>query len=99
MEYKLKLLKDAFLSSTDQIKDEKSLLGNSFYALKNLAKSLISQSENKPLKKDEFDFSTYSAQFRKGNLSYVGVHLTLYEDSDKCSLQPLGKCKIGANGE
>ena len=85
--------------STDQTKDEKSLLGNSFHALKNLAKSLISQSENKPLKIDEFDFSTYSAQFRRGNLSYVGVHLTLYEDSDKCSLQTLGKCKIRANGE
>ena len=86
-------------SLTDQTKDENTLFGNSFHALKNLAKSLITQNDNVPVKKDEFDFSIYSAQFKKGNLSYAGVHVTLYEDSAKCSLQTLGKCKIRVNGE
>ena len=39
---------------------------------------------------DEINFKTYSVEHRRGNISYEGMHLTLFEDSNQCSLDQYG---------
>ena len=46
-------------------------------------------------KVNDFNFTSFSVQHRKGNLSYIGMHLTIYDDNDKCSLDNFGsKAKV-----
>ena len=52
---------------------------------------LISKSIDEPQQESpEINFKTYSVGHRKGNISYEGMHLTLFEDSNQCSLDQFG---------
>ena len=66
----------------------KSLLREGIESIKNLTKKVFSDDQSYPNLKH--NFTQFAQKQKQGNLSYVGIHVTLYEHDSQCRLDDMG---------
>ena len=54
------------------------------------SKSIVEGQFQESSPTSDINFKTYSVEHRRGNISYEGMHLTLFEDSNQCSIDQYG---------
>ena len=71
----------------------KSLLEESLESIKSLSEKVFGdekQSENQVLEINDYNFTLFAQSRKQGNLSYVGFHLSIFDNDKQCRLETIG---------
>ena len=71
----------------------KSLLEESLESIKSLSEKVFGdddESEKQVLQMHDYNFTQFAQSRKQGNLSYVGFHVSIFENDNQCRLETMG---------